>query len=430
MIDCGVVPFFLQFLRIVDNNGALQVEAARVIEKVTLYGTLDHLRYVINAGAIPILIGVLTSTNEDVRSLAAKTLGNLVCDDAEDAESILASGALPALIQVTQNSTNVDLIRNVTSAIYKLFSTAELPSIEEGISVVPFLNQLLYSQDCQTVLDACQTLSYLSGEDEYIPAILALEKPVLPQLIELLGNTSPKVIIAALKVIGHLLNDETPVLEGIKDSLINQQNILPRLLWLLGHPDQKIHKVTCWVLSRFSGSSKELQALIDAAIFPKLLELIKSSDSRTTLQPLEFHVRRFIVIILFSAVECGTAEQVWYLVTEGFVSPLCILLQQVVVMEHAQKTVEANASSEEQEEEAEEEEEDDNEEEIKRLSLLLVARRILRILDKMLSIANDNKNLEFIVHSICDGNGTMNTIENLSYYEFNDFDHSQNCLSY
>eukprot|EP01040_Poterioochromonas_malhamensis_P001804 gene1804-1930_t len=90
-------------------------------------------------------------------------------------------------------------------------------------------------------------------------------------------------------------------------------------------------------------------------------------------------------------------------------------------MEHAQKTVEANAPSEEQEEEAEEEEEDDNEEEIKRLSLLLVGRRILRILDKMLSIANDNKNLESIVHSICDGNGTMNTIENLSYHEFNDY---------
>ncbi len=76
VIDCGVVPFFLQFLR-VDNNAALQVEATRAIEKVTLYGTPDHSKYMIKAGAIPILIGALTSTNEDVRILAAHALGNL-----------------------------------------------------------------------------------------------------------------------------------------------------------------------------------------------------------------------------------------------------------------------------------------------------------------------------------------------------------------
>ncbi len=39
VIDCGVLPYLLRFLQ-VDNNGALQVEAAGAINKITLSATL------------------------------------------------------------------------------------------------------------------------------------------------------------------------------------------------------------------------------------------------------------------------------------------------------------------------------------------------------------------------------------------------------
>eukprot|EP01040_Poterioochromonas_malhamensis_P001805 gene1805-1931_t len=79
-------------------------------------------------------------------------------------------------------------------------------------------------------------------------------------------------------------------------------------------------------------------------------------------------------------------------------------------MEDAQGSVRTNNG-----EEAEEEDQ------IKQMDLLLVARRILKILDNMLSIPQDNKKLDFIFNSICDSNDAMNTIEKWSYGEFDDF---------
>ncbi len=410
---------FLQFLR-VDDNGVLQVEAIRAIEKVTLYGTSDHLRSVIEAGAVPIMIRVLSSTNEDIRSLAAKSLGNLACVDVEYVQGILV---LPALIQATQNSTNIDLIRNVTYAIWNLFSYKELLGIEVVRSVLPFLNQLLYSQDCQTLLDACETFySIAKGNDEYLRAILALEKLMLPQLIELLSNAPTDVIKGALRLIACLSNGTTTdtVKKAFRDCLVIQHNILPRLLWLLGHPDLTIQEVTVWIIFRLTASPKKLQLLINAAIFPKLLELLKLSDS-DTLRPLEFEIRKPIVYFLNRAADCGKAEHIWYFITEGTIPPLCTLLKQVDAVEGAQEMLGAkhdvnDASKDKEEGEGE------NKVQIIPKDLLVIGGKILKILDKMLSIPQDNKKLEFIVNSICDTNDVMNTIEKWSYRELDAFD--------
>eukprot|EP01040_Poterioochromonas_malhamensis_P001808 gene1808-1934_t len=68
-----------------------------------------------------------------------------------------------------------------------------------------------------------------------------------------------------------------------------------------------------------------------------------------------------------------------------------------------------------------EEGEGENKEQIIPKDLSVIGGKILKILDKMLSITKDNKKLEFIVNSICYSNGVMNTIEKWSYREFNDF---------
>ena len=82
VVDCGVVPCLIRFLQF-DDNPALQFEAAGAVAMITSSKTSDHIKYVIDAGAVPIFIRLLSSTSEDVRAEAAYALGNITSNSME-----------------------------------------------------------------------------------------------------------------------------------------------------------------------------------------------------------------------------------------------------------------------------------------------------------------------------------------------------------
>ena len=100
VIDAGVVPYFVRFMQLVDQPH-LQYQAAWAMTNIAS-GTIEHTRVVMDAGAVPIFIQLLSSANDDVCEQAAWALGNVAAYSVPCRDMVLSLGALPALLQVAE----------------------------------------------------------------------------------------------------------------------------------------------------------------------------------------------------------------------------------------------------------------------------------------------------------------------------------------
>jgi importin subunit alpha-1 len=157
VIDCGVVPCLIRFLQL-DDNPALQLEAAGAIANFTagaianftagaIAKATDHRRYLIEAGAVPILIRLLSSMNADVRLQAAWALGNLSGDnydkDVKYRDFLLAEGALPALIQAVEACDDSALVHAIAYALSNLCYGEPAPDLLVIETAFPLLARFL-----------------------------------------------------------------------------------------------------------------------------------------------------------------------------------------------------------------------------------------------------------------------------------------------
>jgi len=307
VIDCGVVPCMIRFLQM-DDNPALQLEAASALNIIAACKTSDHRRYMVEAGVVPILIRLLSSTNEGVKSGAALILGNLVSDkDVKYRDIVLQAGALPALIQAAENK----ICDRIVFAISKLCHGKPFPDFNVIRPALPLLRSCLDSEKEKAVIYTCWALRCIAQRStDCVDAIL--EHNIMPTFIELLGGcTSSGIVKEVIIVLGQIASHGEICAQAILVAL-------PSLLRLLDHPDKEIRCEVCFTLSQLTeGTKEEIQAVIDA-IFPKLIELLKLED---------IIIQKRVVLAVCRAIKRGTSNQVWNLINEGGIPPLCRLLQ-------------------------------------------------------------------------------------------------------
>merc|ERR1712232_1492143 len=238
VIAAGVVPKFVEFLTDISRPDQ-QFEAAWVLTNIAS-GTAEQTKTVVDHGALPFFVQLLDSPNDDVREQALWALGNIAGDSPNFRDLVLQSSGLHPMMKVLQSTEKTSTMRNATWALGNLCRGKPPPPLEWVWPALTVFAQLVHSNDCEVLSDACWALSYLSdGSSERIQAVI--QANVCPRLVELLLHSSPLVQTPALRAVGNIVTGDDQ-----QTQVILQSGALPLLLQLMSHSKKAIRKESCW----------------------------------------------------------------------------------------------------------------------------------------------------------------------------------------